>query len=78
VTHARTALILALSALSIGVTACDGGSGSGQKAKGDVKEAVGSITGDKDLKRSGQKDQVVGGVKETVHDAKDAVKDATN
>lgn len=69
-------LALALAALALGVAACDGGSGSGQKTKGDVKEAVGSITGDQDLKREGQKDQVIGGVKETVHDAKEAVKDA--
>lgn len=72
----RATSILILAATGLTLAACDGGSGQGQKTKGDVKEAVGSITGDESLKRSGQKDQVVGGVKETVHDAKEAVKDA--
>lgn len=77
-TPARTIPILAIAALGLGLglTACDSGSGAGQRTKGDVKEAVGAITGDEDLRREGQKDQVVGGAKETLHDAKDAIEDA--
>jgi uncharacterized protein YjbJ (UPF0337 family) len=69
------AAVLVLSGAAI--SAC-GDSGSAQKTKGDIKEAAGKITGDDSLKREGKKDQVVGGVKETVGDAKDAVKDATH
>ena len=44
-------------------------------AKGRVKEAVGDLTDDKDLKREGQLDRATGAVKEKVDDAADAVKD---
>lgn len=53
----------------------DTSDGGAQRTKGDIKEAVGDVTGDKSLQREGEKDQVVGGVKETVEDAKDAIKD---
>jgi uncharacterized protein YjbJ (UPF0337 family) len=36
------------------------------KAKGKIKEAAGSITGDEKLKREGQAEQVVADVKEAV------------
>jgi len=67
----------ALIVLGAGLAACgDTGGGSAQKTGGKIEEAAGKITGDDELKREGQKDKVVGGVKETVDDAKDAVKDA--
>ena len=44
-------------------------------AKGRVKEAVGDLTDDKDLKREGKVDRGAGAVKDKVDDAADAVKD---
>jgi len=44
-------------------------------AKGRVKEAVGDLTGDKDLQREGKVDQATGKVKGAVGDASDKVKD---
>lgn len=71
----RRTFALAVSVAAFaGLAAC--GDGSGQKARGDVKEAVGSVIGDEQMKREGQKDQVVGGVKETADDVGEAVKDA--
>ena len=50
------------------------------KAKGKVKQAVGGLTGDKGLKREGEKDerkgQVEGAVEDVKHAVKGAVKDA--
>jgi len=46
------------------------------EAKGRIKEAAGDLTGDKDLKREGQTDQMIGNVKKRVDDAGDKVKDA--
>jgi len=66
------------SALAVSVTACNSGDGGGQKTKGQLESAAGSLTGDAKLKRQGQKDEVVGGVKKTVGDVKDAVHDATH
>ena len=43
--------------------------------KGRAKEAAGSITNDKDLKREGMADQAAASVKDTVGNAVDAVKD---
>jgi uncharacterized protein YjbJ (UPF0337 family) len=45
-------------------------------AKGRVKEAAGSLTGDKDLKREGKVDQAGGKVKEGVEKVTDKVKGA--
>lgn len=45
------------------------------EAKGRVKEAAGSLTGDEDLKNEGKVDKAVGGVKDTVDKAADKVKD---
>jgi uncharacterized protein YjbJ (UPF0337 family) len=56
----------------------DSSGGAGQKTKGQVESAVGGLTGDAKLKREGKKDQVVGGVKKTVGDVKDAIHDATH
>ncbi len=43
--------------------------------KGRAKEAAGSLTGDKDLKREGKADQAAASVKDAVGDAVDSVKD---
>ena len=48
------------------------------EAKGRVKEAAGSLTGDEDLKNEGKVDRAVGGVKDTVDKAADKVKDVFN
>jgi uncharacterized protein YjbJ (UPF0337 family) len=45
-------------------------------AKGRVKEAAGSLTGDDDLKREGKVDQAAGKAKEGVEKVTDKVKDA--
>jgi uncharacterized protein YjbJ (UPF0337 family) len=50
-----------------------------QDIKGRVKEAVGSITGNRELKNKGKTDQAKAGMKDTGEDLKDAahkVKDA--
>lgn len=44
--------------------------------KGRVKEAVGAITNDEQLREEGRADQAVGKVKEVAADAIDSVKDA--
>ena len=49
--------------------------GDADKAKGRVKEAAGSLTGDKSLKNEGKVDRASGGVKDKVGDAADKVKD---
>jgi len=50
------------------------------KTKGKIKQAVGSLTGDKQLKREGERDerqgQVQGAVEDIKHGVKGAVKDA--
>jgi len=48
----------------------------GEEMKGRAKEAVGDITGDKDLQREGKIDQASAATKKTVDRAADAVKDA--
>jgi uncharacterized protein YjbJ (UPF0337 family) len=45
-------------------------------AKGRVKEAAGSLSGDDDLKREGKVDQATGKAKEGVEKVADKVKDA--
>jgi len=49
-------------------------SGDADKAKGRVKEAAGSLTGDQDLKNEGRVDQASGDIKSKVTDAVDKVK----
>ncbi len=44
-------------------------SGKSDKLKGRVREAAGSLTGDKKLKREGLVDQAVGNIKQIVEDA---------
>ncbi|NJN45362.1 MAG: CsbD family protein [Candidatus Competibacteraceae bacterium] len=43
--------------------------------KGRVKEATGAVTGNDELKREGQKDQVAGKIKETAEAVVDKVRD---
>jgi uncharacterized protein YjbJ (UPF0337 family) len=47
-------------------------------AKGRLKEAAGSLTGDDDLKREGKADQAGAAVKDKLEDAKDAAGDAVD
>jgi uncharacterized protein YjbJ (UPF0337 family) len=42
--------------------------------KGRAKQTVGDVTGDEDLKRSGEKDEAVGKAKQAVEDVEDTVK----
>jgi uncharacterized protein YjbJ (UPF0337 family) len=51
------------------------GDGAIDNAKGNVKEAAGDLTGDKDLKNEGKLDQAAGTVKDKVGDAADKAKD---
>ncbi|MGE5096159.1 MAG: CsbD family protein [Betaproteobacteria bacterium] len=49
------------------------------KTKGKIKQAIGALTGDKDLKREGERDETKGkveGAVERVKDAGKAIKDA--
>ena len=50
-------------------------SGTGDDMKGRAKEAVGDLTGDKDLQREGKADQAVGSIKEKLDHAKEWVED---
>jgi uncharacterized protein YjbJ (UPF0337 family) len=52
------------------------GDGDLDKAKGRVKEAAGTLTGDDDLKNEGKVDRASGSVKDKVGGAADKVKDA--
>jgi uncharacterized protein YjbJ (UPF0337 family) len=46
------------------------------RTKGKIKQAVGALTGDKRLKREGERDELKGRVKGVAKDVKRAVKDA--
>ncbi len=46
-----------------------------EQGKGKLKEAAGSLTGNKSLEREGEADQVKGKVQKGYGDAKEAVKD---
>jgi uncharacterized protein YjbJ (UPF0337 family) len=46
------------------------------RTKGKIKQAVGDLTGNKKLKREGEKDEFKGQVKGVVKDVKRGVKDA--
>jgi len=50
--------------------------GSGDQAKGNLKEGLGHLTGDEKLKNEGRGDQAGGKIKNAVGRAADAVKDA--
>lgn len=49
--------------------------GTTDEAKGRVKQAIGAITGDEDLKKDGRRDERVGQIKEKADEAIDAVRD---
>ncbi len=51
----------------------DQSEGSAKKIKGDLKEAAGKLTGDKDMETEGQADQAEGTVQKTWGDVKDSV-----
>jgi uncharacterized protein YjbJ (UPF0337 family) len=51
-------------------------SGKSDEAKGRVKEAAGTLVGDKKLKRRGKADQVAGKLKQRVAKVVDKAKDA--
>ena len=51
-------------------------SGKSDELKGRVKEAAGALAGDKQLKREGNADQVVGKIKQTVEKVVDKAKEA--
>ena len=48
-------------------------SGFTDKVKGRAKQAAGDVTGDDDLERDGEKDELAGKAKDAVDDAKDKV-----
>ena len=54
------------------------GDGTADDAKGRLKEAAGSLTGDDGLKREGKVDQAAGTVKDKVGDAADKAKDVVS
>ena len=54
------------------------GDGTADEAKGRVKEATGTLTGDDGLKREGKVDRASGSVKDKVGNAADKVKKAVN
>jgi uncharacterized protein YjbJ (UPF0337 family) len=54
------------------------GDGSVDKAKGNLKEAGGDLTGDDSLKREGKVDQGSGKAKDALGNVTDRVKDAVN
>jgi len=50
-------------------------SGEADEAKGRIKQAVGDLTDDKDLKREGKTDEVAGKAKDTVDKIRDKLTD---
>lgn len=48
------------------------------QAKGKIKQAVGDLTGNKDLKRHGKADERAGNVKGVVKDTKDKIDDVVD
>jgi uncharacterized protein YjbJ (UPF0337 family) len=53
-------------------------SGKSDQVKGQVKEAAGSLTGDKDLESEGKADRRAGEAKEKVEHAKDKIKEVVD
>ena len=54
------------------------GDGAADDAKGRIKEAGGSLTGDDSLKNEGKVDRATGTVKDAVDDVSDKAKDVVN
>jgi len=53
-------------------------SGKSDQVKGQVKEAAGALTGDKDLESEGKADRRAGEAKEKADHAKDKIKDVVD
>jgi uncharacterized protein YjbJ (UPF0337 family) len=53
-------------------------SGFADKVQGRAKQAAGDVTGNDDLEREGEKDELAGKAKDAVGDAKDAANDAVD
>jgi uncharacterized protein YjbJ (UPF0337 family) len=74
-TRPRTPLLALTLVIAVaGLSACDKEAGRKQETVGKVESGVGTIVGDKDLKKQGKEDKVAGNVKQG--DLKGAVKDA--
>jgi uncharacterized protein YjbJ (UPF0337 family) len=52
-------------------------SGTTDKIKGSVKEAVGKVTGDRKTEAEGKTDKAKGHIKDAAHEAAETVKDST-
>jgi uncharacterized protein YjbJ (UPF0337 family) len=52
--------------------------GTGDKMKGAIKETAGKLNGDKGLEAEGKIDKAKGDVKDAVHNAKNAAKNAAD
>lgn len=52
--------------------------GKADQIKGDVKRAAGEFTGNEKLENEGKADNLVGGAKEKLSEAGDAIKDKAN
>jgi len=52
--------------------------GRSDQVKGRVKQAAGDLTGDDDLKRSGERDEAGGKIKEAVEDAADKISEGVD
>ena len=52
--------------------------GAGDKAKGNLKEGLGNLTGDEKLKAEGKMDKAGGSVKSAVGGIADAIRDKTD
>lgn len=50
------------------------GSGTADRAKGRIKQAIGSLTGDRKQKREGEIEETAGDVKDTASDLVDRAK----
>jgi uncharacterized protein YjbJ (UPF0337 family) len=57
---------------------CQMGSGTNDKARGRVEEAVGALTDDPELKRRGRVNQTAGKVKDATDKVVDTVRDTLN
>lgn len=52
--------------------------GVAQKIKGNIKQAIGKMTGNKDLETDGKIDSAAGNVRKAVGEAKDVVRNAVD
>mgnify|MGYP002715852212 FL=1 len=52
--------------------------GKGDQLKGDLKQAAGEVAGNEQLQNEGKADNLIGGAKEKLAEAGDAIKDKAN